>query len=203
MKVELHLHTSRYSGCAVATAAELMERMVQIGYGAVYITEHDAVWSDWELHQLRKGHPRIRIFPGVELTVEPEPIRHIVVLGTNDPAYLRLRDAADVLAKARDERHLTVLAHPFRWEGAAEMFRAGLLPEALESRSANHDPAEAKVAAIAAEKYDLPLVNAGDVHDLHFLNRFWIETDRPIRKAGDIRSVILNRAYVNCMGEGA
>ncbi len=48
MKVELHLHTTRYSGCAVATGGELMERMVEIGYEAVFITEHDAVWSDGE-----------------------------------------------------------------------------------------------------------------------------------------------------------
>ena len=203
MKVELHLHTSRYSGCAVATPSELLERMVPSGYGAVFITEHDAVWSDWELDQLRNGHGGIGVFPGVELSVGPEPAKHIIVLGTNDPAYLRLRDAGDVLARARDEGHLTILAHPFRWPGAEEMLQAGHVPDALEHRTANHDKRQARRAVAAASEYGLALVNAGDVHDLHFLDRFWIETDRPLTRAEDLRAIVLNHTYVNCAGDGA
>ena len=198
MRIELHLHTSRYSYCATATVSQLMERMVQIGYEAAYITEHDAVWSDWEIEQVQQGFPDIRIFPGVELGVGQELMQHLVVLGTNDPTYLALRDdPAGVLAKARDEGHLTVLAHPFRWEGAEQMLQAGLLPDALEYRTGNHGQRDAEVAEAAAEEYGLPLVNAGDVHALRFLDRFWIETDRSVNKADDIRRIIMNRAYVN------
>ena len=198
MRIELHLHTSRYSFCATATASQLMEQMVRIGYGAVYITEHDAVWSDREIEQVQLGYPDIRIFPGVELSIGPELLKHLVVLGTNDPAYLALRDdPAGILAKARDEGHLTILAHPFRWDGAEEMLQAGLLPDALEYHTGNHSPSEAKVAEAASATYGLPLVNAGDVHSPRFLGRFWIETDRPVHKADDIRRVVMNRAYVN------
>ena len=198
MRIELHLHTSRYSACATATASQLMEQMIRIGYEAVYITEHDAVWSDREIEQVQLGYPDIRIFPGVELSIGPELLKHLVVLGTNDPAYLALRDdPAGILAKARDEGHLTILAHPFRWEGAEEMFQAGLLPDALEYRTGNHSPSEAKVAEAASATYGLPLVNAGDVHSPRFLDRFWIETDRPVHKADDIRRAVMNRAYVN------
>ena len=201
MKVELHLHTTRYSGCAVNTPAELMERMVQMGYEAVYITEHDAVWSDWEIAQLQAGFPDIRIFPGMELSVVPEPIRHVLVLGSNDPEYLRLGSDDQVLAKARAEGHLAVLAHPFRWEGGLEMLAAGLLPDALELRSGNHNSAEeVEQAKAAAERFDLALVNSGDTHSLEFLGRFWIETDVPILHAEDIRGIILNGQYVNCVG---
>ena len=203
MKVELHCHTCRYSACADATPAQLMERMTQLGYEAVFITEHDAVWSDWEIEQVQRGFPDIRIFPGVELSVGLELVRHVVVLGTNDPAYLALRDdPAGVLAKARDEGHLTVLAHPYRWEGAEEMLQAGLLPDALEYRTGNHNRRDAEVAEAASETYGLPLVNAGDVHGLRFLDRFWIETDRAVNKPDDIRRIVMNRAYVNCLGDG-
>lgn len=180
-----------------------MERLVQIGYEAVYITEHDAVWSDWEIEQLQDGFPDIRIFPGIELSVGPETIKHILILGTNDPSYTKMRNKpADVLAKAYDEGHLTILAHPFRWEGGEEMLRAGLLPEALEYRTGNHDKVGAALSEAAADEFGLPLVNSGDVHGPEFINRFWIETDRPLIKADDIRSAVLNRAYVNRVDKG-
>ena len=200
MKIELHCHTSRYSACCRATPAELMERMIQIGYETVYITEHDTVWSEREIEQLQQGFPDIRIFPGVELSTGPKRMQHLLVLGTTDPAYVRLDDAAEILKKARDEGHLTVLAHPFRWEGGAEILDKGLVPDAIEYCTTHHAPEEAKIAAKVAAGLGLPMVNVGDVHGLDFLNRFWIETDRPLLKAGDIRTAVLNRAYANCVG---
>ncbi len=139
MKVELHCHTSRYSGCATATPAELLKRMAETGYEAVYLTEHDTVWSDWEIAQLQAGFPTIRVFPGIERSIGSEPARHIVILGTNDRGYLELKTEADVLKKARDEGNLTVLAHPLRWGGGEEMLQAGNVPDALEYRTGNHD----------------------------------------------------------------
>ena len=65
MKVELHLHTFRYSGCSTATPQQLMAELIRCGYEAVYITEHDTMWSDWEIDNLQKEFPQIRIFPGV------------------------------------------------------------------------------------------------------------------------------------------
>ncbi len=177
-----------------------MERMIQSGYEAVFITEHDMVWSDREIEQLQQGFPDIRIFGGVELSTGLQKMQHLLVLGTTDPEYTRLADVAEILEKARDERHLTVLAHPFRWEGGAEMLDDGLMPDAIEHLTGNHDAVGAGLAETAAEENDLPMVNAGDVHGLGFINRFWIETDRPVLKASDIRTAVLNRAYVNRTG---
>lgn len=201
MKVELHLHTTRYSACAVNTPQEMMRRLVDAGYEAVYITEHDAFWSDEELAQLRAAVPGLRIFPGVELSLGRH---HLLVLGTNDPAYLSLDSEAEAVEKARDERHLTVLAHPFRWEGGAEMLEAdeeSLLPDAIELRTPNQDAAQAQAAAEAAGRLNLSLVNAGDAHALDFIDRFWIETLRPIELADDIRNIVIDGAYGNCARE--
>ncbi|MCK4276836.1 MAG: PHP domain-containing protein, partial [Phycisphaerae bacterium] len=128
MKTELHLHTTRYSGCALNGPHELLGRCADCGYEAVYITEHDAVWADREIDELQSQSPRIRIFSGVELTVGLRPLLHLLVLGTNDPAYLKFgRDPTAVIEKARHEGHLTILAHPCRWEDA----QAVLDPEGL------------------------------------------------------------------------
>src|ERR1035437_9326511 len=114
MKVELHAHTVRYSQCATLTTSELVMSLVEQGYDAVYITEHDAVWPEEDLEYLRRKFPWVRIFGGLERTVEA---CHILVLGTSDNAYLKMTDARSVLDAAREQGHLSVLAHPFRWPG--------------------------------------------------------------------------------------
>jgi hypothetical protein len=197
MKVELHCHTSRYSGCAISSPRELMRRFIKFGYDAVFLTEHDAVWSDHELEELGEDFPQLRIFPGVELSIG---WHHLLVLGTNDVRYLQAADEREAVAKAQAEGHLTILAHPFRWQGAAEMLERGPLPEAIEYRTSNHDADEAEAARAAARRLGLALVNAGDIHSAAVLNRFWIETHRPLERAGDIRDIVLSGAYVNRPG---
>jgi len=197
MKVELHLHTSLYSDCAVASPRELMEALIGAGYGAVYITEHHSVWHDRELAALREEFPKIRIFPGVELNLCFDPLQHLTILGTNDREYLSIFNPGKILAKARAEGHLTVLAHPCRWVGAAQILADGLLPDAIEHRTCNQEFSQSADAAALAEKHGLPMVNAGDVHSVHMVGQCWIETARPLVEAGDIRPIVLAGEYEN------
>ena len=198
MKVELHLHTDRYSACSVASPDEMMDALVSLGYEAVYLTEHDALWPEREVAELRAAHPRIRIFPGVELTVTADPVEHLLVLGTSDPEYLEIDDAAELLEKARAAGDLTILAHPFRFDvGAAMVRRQHLLPDALEYCSCNQPPALGEYARRLAAESALALVNAGDCHALDFLGRYWIETERDLCGPRDIRDVVLRGEYEN------
>lgn len=198
MKIELHCHTSRYSGCAVSTPHEMMAALLAAGYGAVFITEHDAVWSDWELANLQAEFPAIRIFPGVELSFGTDTAEHLLVLGSHDERYTKLAAAEEVLAKARAEGHLTVLAHPFRWKGGDKMLQSGLLPDAIEHLTCNQGPQHAEIAAETAGRLKLPMVNADDAHSVEMVSQYWIETDRPAETPADIRRIIVEGAYKNC-----
>jgi len=201
MKVELHLHTSRYSACSTAGPGELLTALVQAGYDAVYITEHDAVWRAYEIADLQDDFPQIRIFGGVELMIGGSITQHLIILGTTDPQYVSIRnDVQQVLAKARAEGHLAILAHPFRWEGSGLILKPGSLPDAIEYHTCNHDPICAERSLKASLELELPLVNAGDVHALDFVNRFWIQTRKPIKQADDIRRIVLDGEYENRFG---
>ena len=201
MKIELHCHTNRYSGCAANSSWQLMERFIECGYGAVFITEHAAVWQLRELAELQQQFPRIRVFGGVELNLGYDPYDHLLVLGSSDAAYLKLSDPAEILAKARAEGHMTVLAHPFRFDARDRLLRKGLLPDALEFRTCNHSLKQAQESAAAGQRYNLPLVNAGDTHALGFINRYWIETDQDIASPADLLRAIRAGAYQNCQAE--
>ncbi len=194
MKIELHCHTTRYSGCAMASPEELLTEASRLGYEALFFTEHDTVWPERKLRALRKRFPGIGVFGGVEVTLITG--EHLLVLGTSDAEFTRLGDRpGDLLSKARQAGCLTVLAHPFRWQGAHDLLLNGRRPDAMEYLSCNHQGASAADSLALAGELSLPVVNAGDVHDLDMLGQCWIQSDRPIETNGDIREVVVNGAY--------
>jgi len=196
MKIELHLHTNRYSACCVDEPETLMAELIRAGYGAVYITEHDAVWPADDIAELQARFAGIRIYGGVELTLGVPQSMHLLVLGTSDPEYVSLRyDPCGVIQKAQAHGHLTVLAHPFRWRGGDQILDEFMLPDAIEFRSSNHDRRSARRSREAAERLNLPIVNGGDVHSVDMIDRFWIDTHEPLERAGDIREIVLNGRY--------
>ena len=200
MKIELHSHTSRYSPCATDSPRKLMKHFAKCHYDAMFLTEHNQVWPEEELRDIRKKFPHLMIFPGVELSIGDESsqhTQHLVVLGTSNPAYLAMRQPSEILDRARSEGLLTILAHPFRWEGSSRMLDEGLRPDALEFRTNNHTAEQGKSSLQAAETMGIPLVNAGDTHCRDFINRFWIETRRDLVEARDIRQIVLEGAYQN------
>lgn len=201
MKVELHLHTNRYSACARNRPDEMLAALAAAGYGATFLTEHDAVWPDAEIEALQAAFPGVRIFPGVELGLGANATQHLLVLGTNDPAYLRMTGPAEILAAAKAAGHLTVLAHPMRWPKGADMLEEGHLPDALEGCTSNQDPDRAAIAGGVAERLGLKVLNSDDAHGVEQVGRFWIETARPVERAGDLRPIVLDGAYTNHMRE--
>jgi predicted metal-dependent phosphoesterase TrpH len=179
----------------------MMEAYVAAGYDAVYITEHDMVWPDAELNELRAAWPQLRIFPGVERTLwgSGSEMQHVVILGANDPTYLKIAGDRELIDRARRDGRLAVLAHPFRWRGAAAMFAAGVTPDALEARSCNSDAEQGARAEQTAGRMGIPTVHAADAHSTAMVGHFWIETAEPLNEPNDIRRIVLARAFRNCM----
>jgi len=203
MKTELHTHTHPYSSCAVDSVETILKAMIRAGYGAVYLTEHERVWTHTEMRLLQQTFPQIRIFPGVELSLDPAGSTHMLVLGTTDQEYIWLQyEPEAVLQKARQENNLTVLCHPFRWTDTAELLKYGPLPDAMEYRTNNHQGEMAERSLRAAAKCKLPLVNSGDIHAVRSINRFYIETEYPLEHPCDIRPLVMGGRYTLVPPEG-
>lgn len=202
MKIELHLHTNRHSPCSRNTPDEMMLQLAEEGYDGVFLTEHDILWDEEELMELRERHPGIRIWPGVERTFCHERgTCHLLILGATDPRFLEMTDPGDIFALARQNRHLTVLAHPFRWEGSNELIAQGFFPDAMEYRSYNHDAVQGQMSWVSANRLGIRLINAGDSHGLDAIGQFWIETTGPIEFPTDLYQAILQKRYENCSRE--
>jgi hypothetical protein len=177
----------------------MISALVADDYDVICLTEHNTVWPDEDLDRLRERFPGTHIFPAIEVNNGTVP-EDLLVLGTNDPAYVDLATADrwdDLLAKARDEGVATILAHPCRFTGGHDMILSGLRPDAMEHRTGNHDQAMSIAACAIAEQRHIPLVNAGDLHSTEMIGKYWIETDEPIKAASDIAPMIRNQTYRN------
>ena len=198
MKIELHLHTNRYSRCARNAPEEMLARLVELNYEAVFLTEHDAVWPTESLRQLQRQWPEIRIFPGLELTLyNSRGFSHLLLLGATESDFLDVGDPGDALARARERGYTTILAHPYRWEGSADMLEKGYYPDAIECSTPNVLPLQAVMAQVTAGQMHIPVVNTGDAHSVDFLGKYWIETEEPLDTPAQLRDILLEGRYQN------
>lgn len=193
-KVQLHVHTNRYSSCAKETPEAMLQTLADLGYHAVFLTEHDRVWPKEELAVLRSQFAPLRIYGGIELTIDQA---HLLILGTSDPSFLKSRNAGDAIRRARSQGCLTILAHPYRWEHSANILDAGARPDAIELHTRNHHPDAAQTARGTARRLGLRGVNCADAHERISPSAFWIQTFEPVENATDIRRIILNGQYRN------
>ncbi len=196
MKVALHVHTSRLSGCADAEPEEMIEEYINCGFDALFFTEHDAVWPRADLQGLRAAYPDIQIFPAIELSLfQPRSFVHLLILGAADEEYLYLASADKVIDKAREDNFLTVLAHPYRYDSSDEILRRGIYPDAMELRSNTHLEQHAALARAFASEHAIRLVNSDDAHSIEDIGNFWVETDRPLERPGELREIVLAGEY--------
>src|SRR5271165_2341377 len=78
MKIDHHIHTSRYSPDSSIDPAELLEHACEIGLDGIVITEHDYQWQADELAELAARAPSLRVFSGAEISAREG---HFLVYG--------------------------------------------------------------------------------------------------------------------------
>lgn len=110
---DLHLHTLRHSPDGEMNPFALVRRARAMGLTGIAITEHDWLWTEEELDELRAATPQLTIFSGVEVSADEG---HFLCYGIRDP--LRI-PAGIVLKELCAEVHrqggAVIAAHPYRW----------------------------------------------------------------------------------------
>ncbi len=109
MRLDLHIHTSRYSPCSGMDPDDLMAAAKERGLDGVCLTEHQIVWPAEEAARLAEKHG-LAVFRGVEVTTT---VGDILVFGLEEsikgiPTPEELRTRVEAVGG------LMILAHPFR-----------------------------------------------------------------------------------------
>src|SRR5258708_38281132 len=85
MRFDLHIHTTRHSGDSSMDPFVLIDRAQEIGLDGVVITEHDWLWTEKELDELRAAAPRLVVLAGVEVSTRQG---HFLAYGIKNPLAL-------------------------------------------------------------------------------------------------------------------
>ncbi|MHB9033516.1 MAG: PHP domain-containing protein [Anaerolineae bacterium] len=193
MLVDMHVHTSRYSGCGKSSPEEMVAQAEQVGLGALIFTEHHVIWPESELADLQARYPRVRLMSGIEVeTAEGEDL--LVYCVRNSAPFYRKMPAIEVAQLARAQGGFVILAHPFRYkpEIAPQMDR---YIDAVELQSIHilkygYDLAR----KYAKAKHILP-ISASDAHAVHSLGLYALDVTVPFSTDRDLIAALRNKDY--------
>ncbi|HLW68894.1 MAG TPA: PHP domain-containing protein [Gemmataceae bacterium] len=195
-KFDLHIHTSRHSPDSQLDPFVLVKRAQEIGLEGIVITEHDWLWTDEELNELRAAAPELVLLAGIEVSAQAG---HILVYGIHDPfAFPKEISWADCCYEAHRQGGAAVAAHPFRWNQPFEKVLERQQPEldGLELMTFNMDANMREKAATVKLQRGLAGLGSSDAHKAETVGWCYTEFEPDIRTGADLAEAIRNRRCV-------
>lgn len=194
MSFDLHMHTRRYSPDSEIDPFDLVRRAREIGLDGIVITEHDQLWPEDELEELRALVPGLIVLAGVEVSGRNGDL---LCYGVTDISELRRGMAwGDLCREVRRQGGAAVAAHPYRWGQDFDRLLAEERPEltGLEMMSNNMDPdVRRQVAEFLARNPNYATLGNSDAHALEVLGACYTEFDAEIRTSTDLVAAIQSR----------
>jgi predicted metal-dependent phosphoesterase TrpH len=196
MKFDLHMHTTRHSPDSVMEPLALVRRAQQLGLDGVVITEHDWLWTEEELAELRAAAQGLVILAGIEVSARQG---HFLTYGVHNPfAVPRGIDVAALCHEVHRQGGAVVAAHPFRWGQRFDDILRDDKPDldGLELMTNNMDADCRRRAAEVQRKHSLAGLGSSDAHNEDVLGICYTEFDAAIRDRRDLVEAIRSRKCV-------
>jgi predicted metal-dependent phosphoesterase TrpH len=193
MKFDLHLHTSRHSPDSIMPAEVMVGRAREIGLDGVVITEHDWLWTEDELDELRADAKGLVVLAGVEVSTRQG---HFLAYGITDPfAVPNGIGVAELCREVHRQGGAVVAAHPYRWNQPFDDILRNERPEldGLELMSNNMDADTRRRAADLNGRLRLAGLGNSDAHRIETLGCCYTEFAAPVRDVRDLVEAIRAR----------
>lgn len=113
IKIDIHLHTSRYSACSRLDPEHIISLGDLWGIDGIVITEHDYMWSKDELSKLQEKVPSLKLYRGLEVSCIEG---HFLTIGLEnaDKLYFDI-SLKELINIAEKESAAVIWAHPGRF----------------------------------------------------------------------------------------
>lgn len=134
----MHIHTSRHSPDSVINPFSLVRHAAELGLTGVVITEHDWLWTEAELEELRAATPQVQVYAGIEVSAAEG---HFLCYGVQDPLKLpKGITLKDLCREVHAQGGAVFAAHPYRWgQDFDSIMSQEPLLDGLEVMSSNMD----------------------------------------------------------------
>jgi len=196
MKIDLHIHTSERSACAVSTTEKQLAAAKAAGLQGVAITDHDRLVPTSQMIKLRAAHAPFKIFTGIEVTVTED--EHILVIGLHDVALQKRGwSYAQLHNYVRRFNAFIALAHPERFQKVSlDLDRYP--PDAIELKSGNIHPAMRPPIQKLIDRLHSSSIYTSDAHSDDMIGKFYIETEQDVKDDAQLVSALKAGSYVCC-----
>lgn len=201
MKFDLHLHTARHSPDSVTDPFDLLRAAEAAGLDGVVLTEHDYLWEEHELAELRAA-TRLVVLAGVEVAGRGGDV---LVYGITDPFRVpKGMGWAELCREVHRQGGAAVAAHPNRWgqpfERVVRDSKAEL--DGIEVLSNNMDDELRERAAELLVKYPhFAQLGNSDSHAPETVGVCYTDFDADIRTNSDLVRAIRERRSVARVNE--
>jgi predicted metal-dependent phosphoesterase TrpH len=198
MKFDLHMHTTRHSPDSRMDPFAMCRRAEAMGLDGVVITEHDWLWTERELNELRNEHPGLVILAGVEVSAREG---HFLAYGVHNPFALpRGIGVSELCREVHAQGGAIVAAHPYRWRQPFDEILSEQRPDldGLELMTKNMDEECRRRAAAVNKRLGLCGLGSSDAHDEDVLGFCHTDFRAQIRNAADLVAAIRSRQAVAC-----
>lgn len=203
LKADLHIHTSRFSGCSNIEPEEALKKAAAMGLGMIAFTEHGIRWPDDELNDLveRSAIKDLIVIPGQEAacySLRGEFQGEFLVygychsLGSN-------KSAEQLIEIVHDQGGVVVAAHPFKPHTTGNGFYGcghliyDLEVDGLEIGHPDFGDEERRLAREVMDKKGIAGIACSDAHDLIDIGTFWTMLEDDVRDTPDLCRAIQSR----------
>src|SRR5262245_56245354 len=193
MKFDLHMHTTRHSPDSDMDPFVLVRRARAVGLDGVVITEHDWLWTEAELDELRAAAPGLVVLAGVEVSANEG---HFLAYGVTDPFALPYGiGVAELCRVVHAQGGAIVAAHPFRWGQPFDEIVRDEQPEldGIEVMTSHMDAECRQQAAVMLRKHRWAGLGSSDAHREDLLGVCYTEFAAPIHNNRDLVEAIRTR----------
>lgn len=203
MRFDLHTHTNRYSSCGRATPEEMMTGAIEQSLDGVVITEHDTLWGEAEIQELREAFPQLAILRGIE--VHTATGEDIVVFGITDSSLFHRYMEDAILGEIIEEyQGAAILAHPYRYQNTVSAASLQIPLHGVEIASSNIRQYMQEPTSRLIKEYNLRPIVSSDSHWPENIGLYGVEFPYPVTdeyqlaaaiRQGDFR-LFMNRPRV-------
>ena len=191
MEFDLHIHTSRYSGCSNIDVEKLLARARETDLDGIALTEHGIRWSDEDIASLLKksGVKDLIVLPGQEVACYSAAglfQGEYLVFGYSKSLGAS-RSLEQILALVHGVGGVVIAAHPYKkrangvgFYGAGDSI-FGTAIDGLEVKHPDYDREGRQLAAKAAEQMGIAGIGCSDAHDLRMVGVCRTRFDNPVR----------------------
>jgi predicted metal-dependent phosphoesterase TrpH len=194
MKFDMHMHTNRYSHDSQMDVYALLKRAKEIGLDGIVITEHDVLWPEHEIEELRQRQPDLIIMAGVEISARDGDV---LCYGVREMGSLRRGMGwVDLCTEVHRQGGVAVAAHPYRWGQHFDRILEYQKPpiDGVEMMSNNMDSTLREQASeFISKNPDYATLGNSDAHEVGVVGCCYSEFSVPVRNLEELVAAIRAR----------